>query len=1142
MHFRAITLYKFLIVIFLYSSRLSNSLLAQGGILESGKWIQLEFKQSGVYKITSNDLKNYGFDVANLNPKKLHFYTVQGPQISLINGDIQNSATEIPIKIVGEEDEKFDAADYILVYKQSVKDFNVVNSQIQHFSNFYSSKSYGILGYNSVDGLRMYTKNEQYPSVGKAITTTQKVVLHDSDIVNPTTMGNYWVGEKLGNETLERTFIEKISSQADSITMRLSLGISMYDDTGSIFVDVNGNRKMLYLRQNNPDNEAVYDLSVDFKVPKIPSNEIRLFLKLNRNNSKSGAYLNFYRIVYHEPISPTQSQSIIINEQLWSNDTHKIISVGSNNPNNFFWDVSDAYVPQNLKTFETSGQSFIGIADTMLVKKVQYFNILNLPVPLFVKNIDNQNLLGEQADMVIISHPDFIEAASELSAFRQDMTRVNANYLKVKVVEPQQVYNEFSGGQQDLMAFRLYLRALHAKFASKPVKYVLIMGAASFDMQNRVANNTNYVPIYHSSGYFKTQVFCLDDVIGYFEKGKGDPELTNSNKMSLSIGRIPCRTLSEAKAVVNKIKAYENPKSLGSWRNKITFVTDDVDKDHSWETIFTNQSENYARSILNAYPNLRINKVYADAYSQITNGNNQKYPGVSASINSAMSEGTLMMNYQGHGGEKGWAQEQFLDIPMINSWKNIQNMPILFTATCEFSRFDDPNFQSAGELTLLNPNGGAIALMTTTRLVFVSGNSDINNAFWTKFGFPKPDEEMPTLGEMYTKLKNRPKTQYESEDTKFALLGDPSMRLAFPRHLIQIDSINGESVQNYNDTVGAFSVIHLKGHVNERLKGKMFNFNGTLEAEIYDKPATKLTLNNDKAGGEMSFLAENGIIYKGSVSVKNGEFSLYFTVPKDIAYNFGEGRAVFYAQNGETDASGSWKFMIGGSKEITEVDSVGPLVMAFMNDTTFKMGGKVYKNTKFVGRVFDKSGINATGSGIGRDLEIILDPETDNEQSFVVNQFFKYDNNSYQKGTIEFNLNELSPGKHVIRCNAWDIYNNSGHGFVEFEVVPGRVFEIKEHGVKPNPSDGQDISFWLNQNLAGEDLNIQWRIFNSMGSEIASGERTEFAATSVFNALVWDGNSNTGNKTNSQIYFYKIQVTTGDGLSKIVSGKFIKLR
>ncbi len=1129
--------FKFLKISAMLLFILPIQLISQSNILKSGKWIQLEFPNNGVYKITPNDLVAFGLDLSQINPKKLHFYAIQGPQLSLLNGPVENSCTEIPIYIQGESDGVLDPTDFILLYKQTSKDILVRNGDLKHFNNFYSNKSYGIFGYNDTNGLRIQTQITPNVLEGHQVKKSQNVIFHDSDMVNPTTMGNYWVGEKLGNETLERTFVENIPASADSISVKLSFGISMYDDTGSLFVTVNGKSKLINLRQNNPDNEAVYDLTFDMNVPKVPNNEVRITSKLNRNNSKSGAYLNFYRIVYFDNIALSKSQFSIINQDLWRNDSSKRIFLGTEDANYKFLDVTNEYMPQFVNAYSVSGQMYIGLGDTQTISRLYAFNINQTFKPKFVSSIQNQAILEDDVEMVILTHPAFIDAANDLANFRR-----NNNQLSVKVLTPQLVYNEFSGAQQDLMAFRKYLRALHSKYDGK-LKYVLLMGAASFDMQNRVSNNTNFIPIYHSQGYFKTQVFCLDDVIGYFELGKGDPELTNSNKLGVSIGRIPCRTLSEAQGVVNKIKAYESPKSLGAWRNKITFITDDIDKDHSWETIFTNQSETYARNILSAYPNLRLNKVYADAFTQVTNGNNQKYPGVSAAINSAMSEGTLMMNYQGHGGEKGWAQEQFLDIPMINAWKNIQNMPILFTATCEFSRFDDPNFQSAGELTLLNPNGGAIALMTTTRLVFVSGNSDINNAFWTKYGFPKPNEPMPTLGEMYTKLKNRPKTQYESEDTKFALLGDPSMKLAFPKHLIQIDSVNGESSSNFTDTIGAFSVVKLKGHINERLKGIMSDFNGVLDVEIYDKPSVKYTINNDKTGGELPFLAENGIIYKGSVSVQNGQFSVLFTVPKDIAYNFGEGRAIFYAQNGVTDASGSWKFMIGGSENIKEVDSVGPEVYAYINDTTFKSKGKVCKNSKFVGRVFDKSGINATGSGIGRDLEIILDPETANEQSFVVNQYFTYDKNSYQRGTIEFPLESLSPGKHVIRCNAWDIYNNSGRGYVEFEVVPGRVFEVTENGVKPNPStDGGEISFWVNHNLGGEDIEVDWKIYQSTGVEIASGKRTEMASTSVFNALEWNGMTNVHAQSNNQIYFYKIQLTTTDGLSKIVSGKFIKLR
>lgn len=1103
-------------------------------ILSSGKWVQLEFKQTGVYKITYNDLKSFGFDVTTLNPKKLHFYAVQGNNLSLINDAAKESCTEIPIFIYGQDDQIFDPTDYVLIYKQFVKDVSYNQANINHFNNTYSSKSYGIFGFNSFEGRRINSISAINATQCKSIENTLAYHIHDSDIVNPTTMGNYWVGEKLGNEYIERTFTEKISPNADSITMELSLGISMYDDTGSVYMNVNGFSKMLYLRQNNPDNEAVYDYTVSVTVPKLLSNDVTLYLKLNRNNTKSGVYLNYYKILYQKPIVLEKGQYSIINPELLNDAFHKEVKLNTSNIDFRFLDVSNGNSPLFIEPTVNGGLISLKIQDTQIINRIWAFNLNDLFTPILVGNVQNQNIVNGNLDMVIISHPDFTNAANDLAEFRK-----TNDQLSVKVVTPQQIYNEFSGAQQDLMAIREYLKAEYTKSNGK-LKYVLLLGAASFDMQNRITNNTNFIPIYQSNGYFKSQVFCLDDVLVYFELGKGNPETTNSNKMAVSIGRIPCRTLAEAQGVVNKIKRYESPKALGSWRNKITFVTDDIDK--NWETIFTNQSENYAKNIMKSYPNLRVNKIYSDAYTQVTNGNNQKYPGVSAAINNTMSEGSLLMNYQGHGGEKGWAQEAFLDIPMINSWTNKYNMPIMFTATCEFSRFDDPKFQSAGELTLLNPNGGVIALMSTTRLVFVSGNSDINNAFWTNYGFPKPNEPMPTLGQMYTKLKNRPKTQYETEDTKFALLGDPSMKLAFPKNLILIDSINGKDATSFEDTIKAFSVVQLKGHINERLKGKMIDFNGSMDVEILDKPLLKYTLNNDKEGGELPFLSENGTIYKGSVSVNNGEFNLIFTVPKDISYNLGEGRAVFYAQNGVTDASGSWIFTIGGSEKIKELDTVGPEVFAFINDTTFKNGGKVFKNFKFVGRVFDQSGINATGTGIGRDLEIVLDPDSENEKSFVVNPYFKYDNNSYQKGTIIFPMENLTSGKHTIRCNAWDIYNNSGRGTVEFEVVPGRTFEINEFGAKPNPAVGEDVRLWINHNLGGEDIQINWHIYTINGSEIASGNHTEFASTSVFNAVIWDGKSQSGITFNDNMYFYKIQASTTDGLSKIVSGKFIKLR
>lgn len=184
--------------------------------------------------------------------------------------------------------------------------------------------------------------------------------------------------------------------------------------------------------------------------------------------------------------------------------------------------------------------------------------------------------------------------------------------------------------------------------------------------------------------------------------------------------------------------------------------------------------------------------------------------------------------------------------------------------------------------------GGAIALMSTTRLVYVSGNTQINSDFWTKYGFPKPNEPIPTLGEVFQKMKNRP-PPYNSEDNKFALLGDASMPIAFPKHIIAVDSVNGKSISAYRDTVKAFSIITLKGHVNERLVGKFNKFNGTMWVKVFDKPSQKFTLNNDKSTLPVPFLEQSGVLFNGQVSVKNGEFQLVFRYPRTYPIIMGLG-------------------------------------------------------------------------------------------------------------------------------------------------------------------------------------------------------------------------------------------------------------
>ena len=1128
--------------------------LKSQSFLATGKWVQLQIDNSGIHKITKSELSKMGLDVQNTDPRNLQLFGIQGAELSQMNYTAPSpQSPEIPIYIEGEADGKWDDGDYLLFYGQSTSDWIFSAGEYSNYTNFYAANTSLILGNASKKGLRIQDQPGFVGAITKTYAGNEFYLKHDTDLINPAGMGRTWFGEKFGNETLQRSFSKTIPSYVDSVWVKFTYAATMMDDTGSLVVNANGKYYRYNLRAIIGSYENYSYVEKFFKIPVV-GGAVNLQFKLNRPNTKSYGYLDFFEITSSSPgqepsanITITPSAETFIRHAQMASDVNNVAYELTTTITNFrIWNVSKPLKPASMILQPVSGNKF----SMLLAGKIDHNTFVcfdpsgsGFLKPKFLKSLSNQNIAFQGPyEFVIITHPNFSKAANALKLFRESAP----TNFKTIVVTPQEIYNEFSGGMQDLMAIRNYLRWQYKYSESQGVKlrFVTIFGAASYDMQDRLVDNTNFVPVYQS--YNNNANFSLDDFLGYLDSAEGDPEIIKS-KLTVPVGRIPCYTLDEAMGVVEKLKRYSNPLALGPWRSNIAFGCDDADE--SWETEFVQESEKNAQYINQFYPYLNVNKLYSDAFKQATTGNNESYPEMSAAINRNMKDGVLFFNYQGHGGIKGWAQEAILDIPMINSWNNTYKMPIMFTATCEFSQYDDPKVKSAGVLALLNPKGGPIALMSTTRLVYVSGNTQINSDFWTKYGFPKPNEPIPTLGEVFQKMKNRP-PPYNSEDNKFALLGDASMPIAFPKHIIDVDSVNGKSTSAFRDTVKAFSIITLKGHVNERLVGKFAKFNGNMWVKVFDKPSQKFTLNNDKSASPVPFLEQSGVLFNGQVSIRNGEFQLVFSVPKDISYNYGIGVAKFYAHNGETDAAGSWQFIIGGSEVGINPGSDGPIVRSFMQDTTFISGGKVARDVDFVARIFDKDGINATGAGIGRDLLLVVDEGTEDQRSYVLNEYFSYDVNSYTTGTVRIPLNGLVPGKHILTCKAWDIYNNGGKGSVECLVIPPRTFEITESSAFPVPFDGRESSgsggapaftVTLRHTLPGENITSKWFVYDAAGREVQTGGIWLESAKNKVEAMVWDGRSHNGGQLMGGVYFYQIVLTTEDGLKQSVGGKFIKL-
>jgi hypothetical protein len=541
--------------------------------------------------------------------------------------------------------------------------------------------------------------------------------------------------------------------------------------------------------------------------------------------------------------------------------------------------------------------------------------------------------------------------------------------------------------------------------------------------------------------------------------------------IDLGIGRIPATTLDEAQIVLEKIKNYHQQEAQGSWRNVVTFIGDDGDN-----STHMDQADRLANYVNRNFPAFFTDKIYFDAYRQLSTSGGEKYPEVTDAINNRIKQGTLLLNYTGHANEKNLADENVVDIGVINSWNNYKRLPIFVTATCEFSRFDS-NEKSAGEHFLFNPVGGGVGLFSTTRLVYSGANFVLNDQFFRHVFLKDEKGQNLRMGDVMRLAKAKANTGVNQ--LNFTLLADPSLRLAYPHLQVKTTSINGKSVEAEIDTIKTLAVVTIKGMVTDHKGAKLSTFNGEIIPTVYDKVMPVKTLGN--AGEEqMEYTVQNSMIYRGLASVVNGEFEFSFFVPKDVSYKVDKGKILYYAYNETDDAQGYFDgFMLGGSSNSSITDNAGPEIELFLNSVSFKDGGRVSASSVLIAKIKDVTGINTAGIGIGHDITAVLDGDDSN--IFVLNDYFQASKDKYTEGTIVFPLNKLSEGEHVLRLKVWDVLNNSSEKEIRFVVRDD--FRIENVANYPNPMSEQ-TSFVFEHNQPDETFDVTLEIFQTTGSRV----------------------------------------------------------
>ncbi|MCB0380239.1 MAG: type IX secretion system sortase PorU [Flavobacteriales bacterium] len=1095
------------------TNKSSNKSTVQNSVLASGDWYKIAVTKDGVFKLDYSFLKNLGLDVDNINPQTIKIYGNGGKMLPEVNSQYRHDdLKQNSIHIEGENDGVFNSTDYILFFGQSPhsKTLNTSTNLFNHQLNRYCDTSYYFITTSSTNESpkRISTSaNSLLPN--KVVNTFSEYQYYEKDNLNLIKSGQDWYGEMFDVKT-EYDFVFNVSNIDVSSPVNVNVSGAGRSGVASAFnvtsggsgVAINFNTITLSCYSCQYANNGSGTFSF------IPSSDlINVKVNYNKPSSSSVAWLDKIELNARRNLS-------MVGNQLFFRDVN---SVGTGNISQFnisnaanvikIWDITDPLNVKGQQFVQGNSISFVANTDT-LREFVALTNSYETQVYPFGK-IDNQNLHGlSQQDYVIVSHPDFLVQAEQIADFHRQ------EGMNVVVVTPTQVYHEFSSGSQDPVAIRSFMKMFYdrATVASELPKYLLLFGDGSYDNKNRISGNTNFIPTYQSTnslGIIGSLV--TDDYFGLLDDNEGKWS-AGVELVDIGIGRFPVKNKTEADNVTNKVLNYYNPSTMRDWRNEITFIGDDEDSNEHMR-----QSDFLAGMIESSNPEYNPYKIFFDAFKQESTPGGTRYPDVNKEIIKAFEEGSLILNYTGHGGETGWAHERVLTVGDINNLQKTSNLPLVVTATCEFSRFDDPKRTSAGELVLTNKTGG-IALFTTVRLVFSSPNFALNQDLFRKV-FTEVNGEKKTIGEIFMEIKNL--NASNSNNRNFTLLGDPALTLVYPKHDVKTTALNGASITTVLDTIKALQKVTIEGYVQDKNGVKLTSYNGTIYPTVFDKSKTITTLKND-GGQPFVFDSQISKLFKGKASVTNGDFSFSFVVPKDIAYNFGKGKLSYYAENQVEDANGYFtEFYIGGTADNYVADNEGPDVELYMNDKSFVFGGLTDENPSLLAYVSDLNGINMVGNGIGHDIVAVLDDKTDD--AFILNNYYEADLNSYQKGVIRFPFTDLEEGRHKLTLKVWDVYNNSKEVTTEFNVVKAKDVVLSRVYNYPNPFTTH-TEFWFEHNQANKPMYVQVQIFTVSGKLVKTLEQNIFSEGFRSTSITWDGLDDYGDRLARGVYVYHLKV------------------
>ena len=1105
-------------------------------VLNNYTWHRLSVMREGVYRLDYATLQAMGIDMTSLNPNQIRLFGNVSGSLPEKNSDTRpDDLTEMAICVTGADDGSFDEGDLVLFYGQESTRWILVdgNNKTYHRDrNYYSDTTYYYLCVDSgADGLRVGEKATlPLEDATTIITEFPDYYWHEEELFSPYSIGRNWFGERIYDENaiLSLPFVFPNLVKSKALTVKAQVLGRINSDYLYYDVWVNDNHLM--------DHEPIKYFNKDY-YGRLSSFEKQIMLDSDSASFDLSLYPNPLASIYLDYVEVYGWRQLICTDgnflfRLMPSQfgaEKSAVWVQNANADYQLWEVTSPLQPV-IQNGVFSGGNLVFATNERTEKRYVMFKPSETYQIANWTWLPNQNVHAiAEADNLILTIPLFWEQAQALADYHAEK-----DGLTSVLVDVNEIYNEFSTGRPEPTGIRDFVRMVYRRSGGR-LKYLTIFGRSSFDFRDILGAGKDFVPCYETLNEPHCDIsFCCDDYYALMDDNEGSNCI---GRVDIGVGRIPVSTVEEAETVLRKIYDYNDLAfTQGHWKTDVLFFADDRSSG------YVRNSETFESMMDTICPSLTAKKVYCGAYPVVNTSNGVSIPGANSDLMQTLDKGVLAVIYTGHGGVKGLTEDNVFTNADIASMQNYDRMPFVYTATCEFTKYDNPLQVSAGEQLLLNAHGGCVALFTACRPTYAPDNLRQSKALMDVL--MRRDEEGRSLryGDIVMRAKSsllnydNQNNPTNNKNIRYLYVGDPLLRFPMPQENVVVQKINGESVNGADNLkLHAMSMVTVEGEIRTQTDALDNGFNGTLWVKFFDKKS-KIKVVFDDSDPKNVYLYKD-VLYQGQVSVNAGRFTVSFQVPLDIKPENGMPRFSFYAYDSIrcVDAMGKFDDLsLGGVDPAAFPDDQGPTISFYWNSPDFENGQSVERQGVLYADLYDAQGIYHYDYSLGRD--IVMNSNHSLYNRLVLNDRFEPAFNDFRRGRIAIPLVDLEPGTYEFGLKVWDTQNNASEASLWF-VVDNDVFlsQVRNY---PNPF-AEETRITLTHTGEDGDFDVNIEIFDIMGRPVRQLSQKVSASGGVIEPILWDGCDAFGTPLRSGVYLYRLTLTDESGFFRTVSQRMV---